>query len=142
MRIALIHNPNAGTAEHAEKKLVRLLEKLGDVTSRSVQSKGWRRVFEEESADLIVAAGGDGTVRKVALSAPRGSLLGIIPLGTANNVASSLGISGKPKEILAGWRKARALPMDLGFACGPWGEKRFLEAVAPICPALVERAAA
>lgn len=42
---------------------------------------------------IIVAAGGDGTVGAVANYVARtGAALGILPLGTANNVARSLGI--------------------------------------------------
>ena len=129
MKILLIHNPNAGIGEHSGEKLTRLLAKTGDVTYRSVKSKRWMTAFDEEPADLIVAAGGDGTVRKVALHAPRGSRMAIVPLGTANNVARSLGISGRPKDVVASWKSARWQPLDLGYALGPWGERPFLEGV-------------
>src|SRR5262249_9385299 len=80
-------------------------------------------------ADLILAAGGDGLVRRVPLNAPRGSKIGIVPLGTANNVASSLGIKGKPKDVVAALKDAREQPLDLGWAKGPWGERSFLEGI-------------
>jgi YegS/Rv2252/BmrU family lipid kinase len=55
--------------------------------------------------DAIVAAGGDGTVRSVAFQLlDRDAVLGILPLGTAMNVARSLGIPLHPEaaaEILA-----------------------------------------
>ena len=108
VKIVLIHNPTAGDGDHDEAKLTRLVAKFGDVTYQSVKTKGWARVFETTPADLIVAAGGDGLVRRVALNAPRGSRIGILPLGTANNVANSLGIAGRPKEIIAGWKDRRA----------------------------------
>lgn len=58
--------------------------------------------------DLVVAAGGDGTVSSVAdaLAGAGGSTpLGIIPLGTANVLAGELGIPFDPEEacrLLAG----------------------------------------
>ncbi len=56
-------------------------------------------------ADLVVAAGGDGTVGAAARAlAGSGVPLGVMPLGTANNVARSLGIHGGPDEVAATWR--------------------------------------
>ena len=44
-------------------------------------------------ADVIVAAGGDGTISSVAKEVYRaGKILGIIPLGTLNNLSKDLGI--------------------------------------------------
>jgi len=81
-------------------------------------------------ADLVVAAGGDGTVGAAARAlAGRGVPLGVMPLGTANNVARSLGIEGGPDEVAATWRTARRRPLDLGRIRLPDGEARFLEAV-------------
>jgi diacylglycerol kinase (ATP) len=129
VKILLIHNPTAGSGDHDVEKLTRLVAKLGDVTYQSVKAKSWARVFEKKRADLIVAAGGDGLVRRVALNAPRGSRVGILPLGTANNVANSLGIAGKPKDIVASWKSAREQRLDLGWAKGPWGQRPFLEGI-------------
>jgi len=81
-------------------------------------------------ADLVVAAGGDGTVGAAARAlAGRGVPLGVMPLGTANNVARSLGIDGGPDEVAATWGTARRRPLDLGRVRLPDGEARFLEAV-------------
>jgi len=81
-------------------------------------------------ADLVVAAGGDGTVGAAARAlAGRGVPLGVMPLGTANNVARSLGIDGAPDEVAATWRTARRRPLDLGRVRLPDREERFLEAV-------------
>ncbi|HEV7402126.1 MAG TPA: YegS/Rv2252/BmrU family lipid kinase [Chthoniobacteraceae bacterium] len=73
-------------------------------------------------ADLLVVAGGDGTVRCAAeaiMQVADGRLpLGIVPLGTANNVARSLGL---PLTIPAACRAiadGRTVPMDLGRVNG------------------------
>src|SRR4029079_12739418 len=65
-------------------------------------------------ADLVVAAGAAGTGGAAARAlAGRGVPLGVMPLGTANNVARSLGIDGAPDEVAATWRTARRRPLDL-----------------------------
>ena len=46
-----------------------------------------------ESADVIVAGGGDGTISSVAVEvAKAGKTLGVLPLGTLNNFSKDLGI--------------------------------------------------
>lgn len=55
--------------------------------------------------------------------------MAILPLGTANNIARSLGISGRLKDIVAGLRTARQQRFDIGLASGPWGRRLFVEAV-------------
>ena len=83
--------------------------------------------------------GGDGTVTKVARELKnRKTPLAILPSGTANNIASSLGVSGKPKEILGALHKAQTRLLDIGVAKGPWGKRYFLEAVGngPIAEAI------
>jgi len=54
-----------------------------------------------DGADLVVAVGGDGTVRGCAEGvASTGVPLGIVPHGTANLLARTLGIPGHPKAAL------------------------------------------
>jgi diacylglycerol kinase (ATP) len=77
---------------------------------------------------LIVVAGGDGTVHKVARQiAGHGKTMTILPLGTANNIARSLGIQGTPGEIVPQLKRAREIAIDLGVARGPWGKHVFVE---------------
>jgi diacylglycerol kinase (ATP) len=67
--------------------------------------------------DLVVAAGGDGTVATVAGVAFRsGAALAILPLGTANNIAATLGVAGSVPELIRSWTDARRIALDLGFA--------------------------
>src|ERR1700678_2131260 len=54
-----------------------------------------------DGADLVVAVGGDGTVRGCAEGvASTGVPLGIVPHGTANLLARTLGIPGHPRPAL------------------------------------------
>jgi diacylglycerol kinase (ATP) len=67
--------------------------------------------------DLIVAAGGDGTVKAAArLVAGTTTPFAILPLGTANNIAASLGIGADLPQVIASWHGARRVPFDLGHA--------------------------
>ena len=132
MRITLIHNPGAGkTGAKEAKKLQKFLERHGhDVRYRSTKEDGWKKALKK-SADLVVVAGGDGTVGKVARRiAGRGVPIGVLPSGTANNIAHTLGLVGLPFErIVRGWEKPRRVKLDVGLVKGPWGERYFIEGV-------------
>ncbi|MDQ3998215.1 MAG: NAD(+)/NADH kinase [Gemmatimonadota bacterium] len=130
MRLTLMHNPKAGERQPSKRELLALLRSAGydDVVSRSTKNKGWKTAVEAPS-DLVVVAGGDGTVAKVARRlAGRGVPMAVLPLGTANNIARSLGVSGSPRQLIARWRTAALKPVDLGVVSGQWGTKYFLEA--------------
>ena len=78
--------------------------------------------------DLIVAAGGDGTVATAAtLAAGTSTPLAILPLGTANNIATSLGIDSDVGELISSWRSARRVPFDLGHVRARSKEWLFVE---------------
>ena len=125
-----MHNPTAGNGRHSSDALLALLVEAGhDAAYQSAKAKGFAAALEEP-AELVVVAGGDGTVGKVAKRlSGRGTPIAILPLGTANNVATSLGVSGSPRELIAGWPAARRRRVRLGVVRGPWGERRFLEGV-------------
>ena len=63
MRITLIHNPVSGRRRGTSaRSLERLLEDAGhEVRYQSSKEKGFKRALKEP-ADLVVVAGGDGTV--------------------------------------------------------------------------------
>jgi diacylglycerol kinase (ATP) len=130
VRVTLIHNPDAGRQEgNGAKALLKLLRRAGHKPRyQSAKEKGWDRVLDKR-ADLVVVAGGDGTVASVTRRmVRRGVPVTILPLGTANNVARSLGLLKRPFEELArGWRDARRVRLDVGIASGPWGERYFVE---------------
>lgn len=129
MLVTLIHNPSAGDQDEDGKSLRRLLKKAGhEVRYRSAKEDGWKRALKKE-ADLVVVAGGDGTVGRVARRlAGRGIPMAVLPTGTANNIARSLGQHERPlEELVSGWEDAKRAKLDVGVAKGPWGSRNFIE---------------
>ena len=130
MRVTLIHNPDAGKQdEDAAKALLKLLRRAGHKPRyQSAKEQRWECVLDKR-ADLVVVAGGDGTVAGVTRRmVRRGVPVTILPLGTANNVARSLGLLKRPfEELVQGWREARRVRLDVGIASGPWGQRYFVE---------------
>lgn len=110
MRVKLLHNPGAGDEEHDEEELVAAIEAAG-------------HEVVDGPADLVVAAGGDGTVRKALRSSDVPVTL--LPLGSANNLARSLGFpeEAEPARLIGGWPDARRERFDIGALDGT----RFVE---------------
>ena len=130
MKVAVVHNPTAGRSSLKIGELLSLLRDAGHQAEPIVTSEDLPRAPEVERADLLVIAGGDGTLRKVALQFVGHSLpLAVLPIGTANNISKSLGIVGEPAAIIASWTQGQKRKIDVGCARGPWGERLFLEGI-------------
>jgi diacylglycerol kinase (ATP) len=128
MRIILMHNPEAGRGEHSAKELMKSLEKAGhDAIYQSTKKKDYEKVLSRP-ADLVLAAGGDGTVGKVACQLlGRGIPLSVLPLGTANNLAYSLGFDASSEDLISRLESGQRRSFDVGLATGPWGKRHFFE---------------
>jgi diacylglycerol kinase (ATP) len=129
-RVTLIHNDKAGHGRHRREELVELLEAAGYVvTYVRYKHSDWEKALGRP-AELVVAAGGDGTIANVAAAArPAGPPLAILPLGTANNLAKALGFYQPLEQLVAGWSVERTRPFHLIEATGPWGRKRLAEGI-------------
>ena len=84
-----------------------------------------RFVSEGGEVDLLIAAGGDGTLNEVLhglmnLSRRAQPVLGVVPLGTANDFANGCGIPRDTEKALALCLEGAALPIDVGKANGHW----------------------
>lgn len=134
MRITLVINPASPDAVETLREGVARLRGAGhEVAPRLTFERGDGRRFAREAAeggfDLVVAAGGDGTVNEAAAgihdhlargegspdAAPR---LGIVPLGTGNDLAGALGIPQEIEEALAGALVGRRFPIDVATLNG------------------------
>jgi diacylglycerol kinase (ATP) len=137
-RALLIINSKSGPKRDSLMRVRDLAEKLdslgiqADVTVkiRKRQARSDARKAAKRGYPLVIAAGGDGTVEAVA----RGlvgteTVLGVIPLGTYNNVAACLGI---PNDVdaacaLIATGPTRAIDVGRVLARGMKKPKLFME---------------
>ena len=135
-RVKLIFNPASGVANGSPVQLTDVVKELQawkfvpEVCVLDLDCDLSKIVSETltKGIHLFVACGGDGTINAVAkVLAGRSATLGIIPAGTQNDIALSLGI---PKDIPAAvaiLRTGRRIKADTGkVICGDI-ETPFLE---------------
>jgi diacylglycerol kinase (ATP) len=128
MEVILLHNETAGDEEWSRKDLIRLVRRAGYEPTYFEIEDALKKPEVLNEGRLVVVAGGDGSICKVALKLiGRGIPLAPLPVGTANNIARSLGLDGKPEKIARGWAKPQRHKFDVGLAKGPWGRRFFLE---------------
>lgn len=127
-RAKVLHNPKAGGKEYSKKKLLSLICDSGiECSYSSTKKNDWDKIAAT-GTDFVILAGGDGTVRKVA-----GKLLdkklpiGLIPLGTANNIARTLGVTGAAREVIESWSHNHIKKYDVGRIYGLKKAAFFLE---------------
>lgn len=146
-KIQLIHNPTAGSGRHDKKSLLQGFSKYDGAIQYIATSEDQWTGFAKQAADVIYVAGGDGTVRKVAdalfkhnLPRMRCPPIGLIALGTANNIAETLGLASDEKELVVN-PKGPLKAFDCGSIKGGIGEDFFIESFGVgIFPELVRRA--
>lgn len=113
---------------------LRALERVGlRAELRVTERAGHATVFAQQAvaagADLVVAAGGDGTIHEVARPlVGRGVRLGLLPLGSLLNTAHSLNIPRDLDAAAALLRDGRTIGMDVGQATTGMGQHYFFEA--------------
>lgn len=100
MNTRLIINPTAGPADTPDllNEIVAALQNQGIeaeicTTSPDEDGEGLAAEAAKAGVELVIVAGGDGTIEAVARGLMHTqTVLGIIPLGTRNNIAASLNI--------------------------------------------------
>lgn len=126
MRYLLIHNPASGGgrghprvrkvvkwfARHRVEVQVYETRAPGDATHRAREAAG-------EGYDLVIAAGGDGTIREVVAGLCGTPVaLGILPWGTGNVFAREMDLPRRTKALCRVIHRGHRLPVDLGSADG------------------------
>ncbi|MBU2487430.1 MAG: diacylglycerol kinase family lipid kinase, partial [Alphaproteobacteria bacterium] len=129
MRITMILNQDGGTIrgldaqEFADMACARLSRRGSECIPRLVSGKDLVKTLnhaaDDSQTDIIVAGGGDGTISAAAGACFRsGKTLGVIPLGTMNMFARSLGLPLDPEEALDALVQADERPLDIATANG------------------------
>lgn len=108
--LLLVINPVSGTIDDKSETVALIKEKLEDqqiqltvweTTGEDDQSK-IRGLVQERQFDAILIGGGDGTIKMVVEAVlDSNHPVGIIPLGSANGLATSLGIANLEAAIEA-----------------------------------------
>jgi YegS/Rv2252/BmrU family lipid kinase len=133
-RICLIVNPTAGQHPGANPlaEVRACVEPWAEVDVRQTDARGaGERIAGElgpDDFDLVVAAGGDGTINEVLNGLADHTPLGLLPLGTANVLARELKIpvndlagacellrTGKPRATDLGWCNGRKFSLMAGI---------------------------
>jgi len=139
LRAKLIFNPGSGKPEESPQQLLSILSELQEhqilpeVYTVRPDSRLERVVRDamQTGIKLIVVAGGDGTIDHIVGAMVGGdAVLGIIPIGTRNNVAFNLGITGDIADSVALLRDGRRMKIDVGRVHCGHSRHWFLEVVA------------
>ncbi len=101
-----IVNPIAGGGTAAERwrQVAALLQQAGH-TVESIESHSRAHATEAaadaaEAGRIVVAVGGDGTVRDIVTGvAPCGATMAIVPSGRGNDLVSALNIPNEPDQL-------------------------------------------
>lgn len=115
----VIVNPAAGSVKDPEALMKQLRSLPGstlEVTSKPGSAGRFARAALKQGCDLIVAAGGDGTLNEVinGLGEDAGHVrLGLIPLGTGNDFARTLGLPTDVDQCIELLRAGHARAIDL-----------------------------
>jgi lipid kinase YegS len=126
-RVRLILNGKVAGNDALRVAVARQRDAGHHIEVRATWEKGDARGFVSKAGnvDLLIAAGGDGTLNEVLhglmdLSEDARPILGIVPLGTANDFAIGCGIPRDPRKALALCMKGEAVPIDVGKANDHW----------------------
>jgi diacylglycerol kinase (ATP) len=123
-RARIIYNPTSGR-EVFKRHLATVLQKLETAgyetschaTTKAGDASEASRIAVERKYDLVIAAGGDGTINEVVNGIAEKQYrpkLGVIPVGTTNDFARALQI---PRDIEAATDiivQGDTLPVDIG----------------------------
>jgi len=131
MRVSLLHNSDSGSKDHTADEIAQTIRSLGhEIVSVAHSLAELKAGLNGNSSELIAIAGGDGTVSRAACALSGSPIpLAILPHGTANNTALSLGVRGSLAQIIDSWRNGKLVPFDLLVATDGERSTPFAEAM-------------
>ncbi len=119
MHTCVILNPVAGSVKEADpvrEHLQALQPEQFHISKQAGDAERHAREASEAGMELIVSAGGDGTLNEVVngiATAGCNAVLGLVPLGTGNDFARSLGISSDIDAAIDHIVKGQTRAIDL-----------------------------
>src|SRR6266567_5044352 len=123
-RVAVVENPASGQTSPRRKEIVRetlaALHQAGiEVEHLTIDGPGSGSALAREAiargCDSVIVCGGDGTVHEVLQAlVGTGVALGVVPMGTANALASDLGLSKSPGKAIRRLLTARPVQVTVG----------------------------
>lgn len=126
-----MHNPTAGSGDHFVEDLIAAIVRAGHEVVAEVCSDVDLAAATKQPCHLVAVAGGDGTVGHAAeVMTGTGIPMAVIPLGTANNIARTLGFpkDGRTAEQqVAAWSDSTVHDLDGATVTTSAGRARFLE---------------
>jgi diacylglycerol kinase family enzyme len=126
MRATLIYNVKS-SAPASREEVLSALAKIGWQVDRSLSEQELEGGLGHP-ADVVVVTGGDGTVGTVAKRlAGTGIPMAIVPTGSANNIARSLGIGVGPSAAVPGLARPVERHVDLGIVHTESTRESFVE---------------
>ncbi|RAL21471.1 diacylglycerol kinase [Thermoflavimicrobium daqui] len=135
-RARLIYNPTAGREliKRQLPKILDCLEQAGYETSCRATQYSWHAAKEaslavERGYDVVIAAGGDGTIHEVVngvASYENPPKLGILPAGTTNDFARALKIPRDLSKACQVIVEGKTTQIDLG----KYGDRYFINVAA------------
>lgn len=121
-RVVVIHSPHSGRSTQLDQAVACLQQRglevadtipIAALDALPPQGTNW----QESGIDLAVAAGGDGLVGGVITHIVESDLpLGILPLGTANDIARSLAIPQNVEQAARVIADGHTQSIDVGMA--------------------------
>ena len=147
MKVLLVTNTSSGSAASYEPdELLQALKALGEVemvSPSSLESFPAEVLAAARGRDLVVSAGGDGTLN-CTVNALREVLeevsFSILPMGTGNDLARTIGLDEDPLEVAHGLVDGRVVELDVGHASGRGAERLFVNACMGGFPVQVDAA--
>lgn len=129
MRAAIIINPVSGRRQQgpasAKETLARAtvdamrIDADVAVTTHAGHARDLARGFVAAGADTVIAWGGDGTINEVGgVVAGTRAVFGMVPAGSGDGFATTLGASRDPRKALTAALDGRVTAIDVGLVNG------------------------
>jgi diacylglycerol kinase (ATP) len=137
-KVKIILNPMAdmGNAWRVARDLRSITEQHGGVDWSGTVYPGHAielaRQAGEQGYDLVIAMGGDGTVHEAVnglmqISEEKRPVLGIVPVGSGNDFAHSIGVSTTPTKALNCALEGKFSTVDLGLMTDEHGHREYFD---------------